>query len=78
MDQTLMKYFLQQQYGGYGQSNQYEQRQGAGNPYARQTDNAYSESAPSQGAYANGGSGAYGESRPDLLGPPPQTDYSIL
>lgn len=78
MDRRLMKYLLQQQYGGYGQPNPYEQGQGAGNPYTRQTGNAYSESAPSQGAYANGGSGAYGGSRPDLLGSPPQTDCSIL
>lgn len=78
MDRTLMKYLLQQQYGGYGQSNPYEQGQGAGNPYARQTGNTYSESAPSQGAYANGGSGTYGESRPDLPGPSSQIDCSIL
>lgn len=53
---------LQQQYGGYGQSNPYEQRQGAGNPYAQQPGNTYSESAPSQGAYGNGTNGGYGES----------------
>lgn len=54
---------LQQQYGGYGQSNPYEQGQAAGNPYAQQTGNTYSEPALSQGAYGNGGNGAYGESR---------------
>lgn len=70
---------LQQQYGGYGQSNPYEQGQGAGNPYAQQTGNTYSESAPSQGAYGNGGGGAYGESRPDPPGTPtPPIDCSIL
>lgn len=68
---------LQQQYGGYGQSNPYDQGQGAGNPYAQRTGNTHSESAPSQRAYGNGGNGAYGESRPDLSGHP-QVDFSIL
>lgn len=62
---------LQQQYGGYGQSNPYDQGQGAGNPYAQRTGNTYAESAPSQGAYGNGGNGTYGESRLDLSDPPP-------
>lgn len=62
---------LQQQYGGYGQSNPYDQGQGAGNPYAQRTGNTYAESAPSQGAYGNGSNGTYGESRLDLSDPPP-------